>query len=516
MAELNRRGKEFDSAAIRQYHIDLVQMFKDGKIDADNFNLAIQGIIGSLDRMMRMSTAKIFRAEIPKGMVQEVKDANEINELFKATREGKLQQLQTKLKKVNKLATDYPGVKTTAIQKDVTKELSDFIKSLSGSGRGKKDKSADQLASAIRNVDDEIKRLTLSEKEYEQYKFDQKIAEYKKLGVAAERLTELEEAHAKALNKKTFTEAERELQEFNKTYANLFKNISQGFTGNEEQIKNWRKAAVAAFGAGTTELATFEQRLAQVQERMREEASTDFWDGARPGARTYSEEATNAAKNAETALTNSFSNAEDTLVRFTTTGKMEFKDLVNSILSDLARLTIRQGITGPLFGALGGLFGGPAVTAQSALNTGWGALGAVKGILGFSQGNVFRAPALSAYSNTIVDRPTIFPFARGIGLMGEAGAEAIMPLTRTSRGDLGVRGTGVPAPTLNVTIQNHGTDKSFEVQQLSPNEVRIIARDEARTVLYKEGDRMVASSIANPNSDTSRSMGHNTQTKRRF
>ena len=59
-----------------------------------------------------------------------------------------------------------------------------------------------------------------------------------------------------------------------------------------------------------------------------------------------------------------------------------------------------------------------------------------------AKGNVFASPALSAYSNQIVDRPTMFAFAKGAGIMGEAGAEAIIPLTRTASGDLGVRMTG--------------------------------------------------------------------------
>ncbi len=59
-----------------------------------------------------------------------------------------------------------------------------------------------------------------------------------------------------------------------------------------------------------------------------------------------------------------------------------------------------------------------------------------------AKGNVFASTALSAYSNQIVDRPTMFAFAKGAGIMGEAGAEAIIPLTRTASGDLGVRMTG--------------------------------------------------------------------------
>lgn len=56
-----------------------------------------------------------------------------------------------------------------------------------------------------------------------------------------------------------------------------------------------------------------------------------------------------------------------------------------------------------------------------------------------ADGNVFtNAPALSAYSGSVVSSPTLFPFANGIGLMGEAGAEAILPLKRGRDGRLGV------------------------------------------------------------------------------
>lgn len=67
-----------------------------------------------------------------------------------------------------------------------------------------------------------------------------------------------------------------------------------------------------------------------------------------------------------------------------------------------------------------------------------------------AKGNVFAAgPAISAYSSTVVDRPTLFPFAKGIGLMGEAGAEAVMPLRRGADGRLGVSAQGGGG---NVTI----------------------------------------------------------------
>ena len=65
----------------------------------------------------------------------------------------------------------------------------------------------------------------------------------------------------------------------------------------------------------------------------------------------------------ERAFANAFSGAEDALVGFISTGKLEFQGLADSILADLTRMTVRQTITAPLAGALqsafagGGLFG---------------------------------------------------------------------------------------------------------------------------------------------------------------
>lgn len=57
-------------------------------------------------------------------------------------------------------------------------------------------------------------------------------------------------------------------------------------------------------------------------------------------------------------FTNAFSSLEDALVQFVTTGKLDFKQLINAMLADLARLVIRMLIIQPLMGFFGGFFGG--------------------------------------------------------------------------------------------------------------------------------------------------------------
>lgn len=82
---------------------------------------------------------------------------------------------------------------------------------------------------------------------------------------------------------------------------------------------------------------------------------------------------------------------------------------------------------------------------------------AMKGLMGFSDGAAFSGGNVLANANGnafsggnvvpfasggVVTSPTLFPMASGIGLMGEAGPEAIMPLSRGSDGKLGVKVSG--------------------------------------------------------------------------
>ncbi len=112
--------------------------------------------------------------------------------------------------------------------------------------------------------------------------------------------------------------------------------------------------------------------------------------------------------------------------------------LLNDVLNSLFRVNSAATSSGGGFlsglGSLLGLGGGGQLAAAQAgrLAPGLYANGGafIGGVQAFAGGGIF--------SNSIVSRPTLFPFANGTGLMGEAGPEAIMPLRRDASGRLGI------------------------------------------------------------------------------
>lgn len=135
--------------------------------------------------------------------------------------------------------------------------------------------------------------------------------------------------------------------------------------------------------------------------------------------------------------------------------------LGDQIVSMMLNNAVRQ-FMGGMFGGAGGGGGGFGNFFSNLLGLGGGgfAPGATTGTGGlYANGGVFGAGTLSAFSNTVVSSPTVFPFAKGIGLMGEAGPEAIMPLKRGPGGSLGVQmhgagGAAIIAPQVNMVVNN--------------------------------------------------------------
>jgi lambda family phage tail tape measure protein len=119
------------------------------------------------------------------------------------------------------------------------------------------------------------------------------------------------------------------------------------------------------------------------------------------------------------AAAQAFDGLGDKFHEFVTTGKADFKEFARSVLSDLSKIFIKAA----MFNILKGLPG--------------------MSFLGSAKGNAFSSNGVVPFAKGgIVSKPTMFQYADGasgsFGLMGEAGAEAIMPLKRGPSGRLGV------------------------------------------------------------------------------
>jgi phage-related minor tail protein len=122
-----------------------------------------------------------------------------------------------------------------------------------------------------------------------------------------------------------------------------------------------------------------------------------------------------------------------------------FGDVLRGLGSRLSDLALRAAMK-PLESAIGNLFSG------------------MTGAMPFARGGVVTPFA----SGGIVSAPTYFPMNGGrLGLMGEAGTEAIMPLARGADGRLGVRtagGGGAANVTVNISTPDAQSFRRSEAQ----------------------------------------------------
>lgn len=97
-------------------------------------------------------------------------------------------------------------------------------------------------------------------------------------------------------------------------------------------------------------------RAVEEAERRKLDASTEWRDGAVRAVRDYVEEASNAARTAEQAVTKSLQAGEDAFVKWANTGKLAAGDLFNTMAEEALRAAWRMSVIKPFGGMLEGLF----------------------------------------------------------------------------------------------------------------------------------------------------------------
>jgi len=229
-------------------------------------------------------------------------------------------------------------------------------------------------------------------------------------------------------------------------------------------------------------------------------AQGDWRKGATSAFSNYLESARNVAGQTRDLFTNAFSSMEDAVVNFAMTGKFSFADFTKSILADMARIATRQAASGLLSSiagsALGAWFGGGGASSAGSTQAGYsGDLsgftpGSIQAKGGAWSGGVQMFASGAAFANSIVSKPTAFGMAGGgIGVMGEAGEEAIMPLTRTAGGQLGVRaltggGSGT-AISINAPVTVVTQDRSSEGMQIDQQALSKSLQSQMQSVAEK-------------------------------
>ena len=167
-------------------------------------------------------------------------------------------------------------------------------------------------------------------------------------------------------------------------------------------------------------------------QRIKEERGEDWLGGIRDGVNKYAKSMGTLRERMADMVGNTFDTLGNTLGDFVATSKANFRDMTVSILQDLSKIFIRMA-TMRLVSSFAG--GGGAFADGGAFNN---------GLQFFASGGVF--------TNQVVSRPTMFAHGGGFGVMGEAGPEAIMPLTRAPNGKLGVAAQGGSGVQNNVNI----------------------------------------------------------------
>lgn len=196
---------------------------------------------------------------------------------------------------------------------------------------------------------------------------------------------------------------------------------------------------------------------------------TDWVNGAVKAMSDWADQGADIAGQVGQTFTDAFGNMNDALVNFVQTGKLDFSKLVDSIIADLVRMELRVVESQILSSILSSIMSRGTIDDSLYSSGGDVAFGA--SAIGSAKGNAFDASGmLTAFANGgIVNSPTLFKFANGTGLMGEAGPEAIMPLSRGSDGKLGVVAQRSGGGNVTVNIENNTSEKATATQSKDGN-----------------------------------------------
>ena len=268
----------------------------------------------------------------------------------------------------------------------------------------------------------------------------------------------------------------------NEAYASTFRKIAEDEQKAKLDVENYDKES---FDRRRTNADTFwNWELTRInQNNDAKKASIDL---------QYS--LNDRMKNYEATFIKTFGAMADAIVQMVTTGKGSFKDLINSMISDLIRYELQQQMMASYksVGGVKGIFN--MFTGMGRIDNSIANFISSGASLESAKGNVFDVGLRQfakggTFTNSIVDSPTMFKFAKGTGLMGEAGPEAIMPLKRDSSGNLGVRSDS-GGTKVDVVVNNYSSEKATTTETVDSKgnrKIEVIVGDMVADQLSRTG-----------------------------
>ncbi|SXA72467.1 tail length tape measure protein [Klebsiella pneumoniae] len=281
------------------------------------------------------------------------------------------------------------------------------------------------------------------------------------------------------------------------------------------------------------------ERLAIQEEyyKKTDEQQSDWRAGISDSLMNYADQASDLSSMAATATseildatTNSISNNLTNVL----TGAASFKDGMSNIFSSLGETVIKtliqmatqalitKAIMASFGGGAGGLFGSLFGGASGAASSGTAIQSAGANFSFNALGGVYDSPSLSAYSNGVYSTPQYFAFAKGAGVFGEAGPEAIMPLTRGADGSLGVKAVGRESPAVQNAARQQQERQLLSTGDINvnyhltgkPDDVMMQTLDAHGRRLAKQIKSELTSDVNNPQNAFGRALYSNLQPKK--
>ncbi|WOR27111.1 phage tail tape measure protein [Citrobacter braakii] len=196
-----------------------------------------------------------------------------------------------------------------------------------------------------------------------------------------------------------------------------------------------------------TDALNREKEIMQQHYASLDAMNNDWQGGIEQGFRNWMDTASTYSTQMSGVVQGAMSGLVDTMADGLSGSKADWNEWSMSVLKSLQKVLLNAMIVNGIKSMQGAsIWGSLFGSANSGGSTPSGAYGSASSGLDFfkqnAKGGVYDSPSLSAYSGGVFDSPKLFAFAKGAGVFGEAGPEAIMPLARTPDGNLGVRMMG--------------------------------------------------------------------------